>query len=165
MFFLTARRKANNDENCGRWKLIPFIQSVSKNCYNPVHRKPLSWYIYLMCIVLADIYLFIGFLFFDSLGFSFSSWKKPIIYVPVMYCLKSWKERQSIDIDLLKTLSNRTRSWRGGGHSQNSYSNRSVINEALVVLTFWQLDFKHCISSTFKNIVFVYPFSLQFCIL
>ena len=35
----------------------------------------------------------------------------------------------------------------------------------LPCLLFWQLDFKHCISSTLKNIVFVYPFSLQFCIL
>ena len=35
----------------------------------------------------------------------------------------------------------------------------------LVVLTFWQLDFKHCISSTFKNIVsfILFHYNFVFC--
>ena len=88
---LLLRRKCANTEWTNYTVSPKFcVESGGRTQY------PFSEYSYLMCRGLAHIYL-LAFCF-DSLGLSFLSWKKPVIHVPDMYCLKSRKERQSTGI-------------------------------------------------------------------
>ena len=75
-------------------RTLEWLYSVSqKICYNLAHTKPLSW------INLVDVQGVRTFIYwlsvFDSLGMSFPSWKKSIIHVLDIYCLKSWKLKRS----------------------------------------------------------------------